>query len=167
MRFLIDENVSGLVVRKLQAASIIVVTLSAAERGAPDEIILELANIGDLVVITEATVSADSEGEAFVEFHDCEPPPSAAGEGHGLPAARHGALAWAEAGAAQSIRNHHDPQWSVHVAGIPVASAHGIRGDARVAQEQEVEAGRFVPVLRGMFAFGLPADSAAVSGCQL
>ena len=53
MRFLIDESVSGVVVRRLQAAGIDIVTLTATERGSPDEHVLALANADDMVLITE------------------------------------------------------------------------------------------------------------------
>ena len=53
MRFLADENVSRLVIRRLQASGFDVISIGEARSGTPDRVVLETANAEDCILITE------------------------------------------------------------------------------------------------------------------
>jgi predicted nuclease of predicted toxin-antitoxin system len=53
MRFLVDENVSRLVIERLRNAGHDVISIAETRSGAPDEVILNAAEIDGRILITE------------------------------------------------------------------------------------------------------------------
>ena len=53
MRFLADENVSRLVIARLRANGLDVVSIGETRPGVPDRDVLETANVEDCILITE------------------------------------------------------------------------------------------------------------------
>ena len=53
IRFLADENVSGLVIERLRASGLEVISIGETRSGAPDKDVLDAAHAEELILITE------------------------------------------------------------------------------------------------------------------